>query len=115
MTTKTRPTADRSTSTTVEAAPGISRTTLAYNEQVMLCHFTLKSGAMIPLHNHAAVQAGYVISGRLKLSAADGASFVAASGSSYAFESGEYHSAEALEDAEIVECFAPMRPAYAAE
>lgn len=113
MSTKTRPTAERSTSTVVEIAPGILRTTLAYNEQVMLCHFTLKSGAAIALHNHPAVQAGYVISGRLKLSKADGTSFVAESGSAYVFESGEYHAAEALEHTELIESFSPMRPEYA--
>ena len=113
MSTKTRPTAERSTSTTIEMAPGIFRTTLAYNEQVMLCHFALERGAAIPLHNHPAVQTGYVISGRLKLSKRDGTSYVAESGSAYVFESGEYHAAEALEDAELIECFSPMRPEYA--
>ena len=115
MSTKTRRTADRSTSRTVEKVPGIMRTTLAYNEQVMLCHFMLERGAAIPLHDHPAVQAGYVISGRLKLSKDDGTSFVAESGSAYAFEPSEVHGAEALEDAEIIECFSPMRPEYADE
>ena len=115
MTVKTRPIADRRTSRTVEKVPGMLSTTLAYNEQVMLCHLTLSRGATCPLHNHPAVQAGYVISGRLKLSKDDGTSFVAESGSAYAFESGEVHGAEALEDAEIIECFSPMRPEYAAE
>ena len=33
-------------------------------------------------------------------------------GSSYVFDSMETHSAEVLEDSEVIEVFAPMRPEY---
>ena len=36
----------------IENPPGIVRRTLAYNDQAMLCHFELKKGTSIPLHDH---------------------------------------------------------------
>ena len=103
----------RTTSKAVEALPGIFRTTLAYNNETMLCHFQLKQGSAIPLHHHVAVQIGYVISGTLKFQKEDGSSFLAEAGTGYVFDSEEQHGAEALEDSEVIECFAPMRPEYA--
>lgn len=96
----------------VESSPGICRTTLSYNEEIMLCHFRLKKGARIPFHNHPAVQNGYVISGTIRFLKKDRPGFIAEAGSSYVFMSEEYHGAEVLEDAEVVECFAPLRPEY---
>ena len=110
---KTRALSDRSSSKTVENPKGVFRTTMSYNPQIMLCHFILKKGALIPLHNHEAVQNGYVIRGKAKFLRADGSSFLARSGSGYAFGPGESHGAEALEETEVVECFSPMRPEYA--
>ena len=40
----------------VENPPGILRTTLAYNAQMMLCHFKMKKGTKIPLHDHEAAR-----------------------------------------------------------
>ena len=97
----------------VENPPGIHRTTMAYNAGTMLCHFVMKAGAEIPLHNHEAAQNGYVISGRVQFRTVDGDAFVAGAGTGYAFDSNEKHGAVVLEDAEVIECFAPMRPEYA--
>ena len=108
-----RPISSRNTSKTIEKPKGIFRTTMSYNEQIMLCHFILKKGTAIPLHNHKAAQNGYVISGKLKFMRKDGDSFIAEAGTSYVFGSEEYHGAEVLEDSEVIECFSPMRPEYA--
>lgn len=97
---------------TVEGPEGIFRTTLSYNPQIMLCHFNMKKGAKIPLHDHEAVQDGYVVSGKIRFQKGDGSRFVAEPGSSYVFNSHEAHGAEILEDAEVIECFAPIRPEY---
>ena len=56
---------------TVELRPGLFKTNLSYNDDTMLCYFKMKKGCVLPLHNHAAVQNGYVISGRLKYQLAD--------------------------------------------
>jgi quercetin dioxygenase-like cupin family protein len=102
----------KETGTTVEMLPGIYRTTMSYNERIMLCHYIMKKGAKVPLHNHDALQNGYVISGKLKLISEDGSSFIADSGTGYLFDSNEPHGAEVLEDSELVECFSPMRTEY---
>jgi len=98
--------------TTVENPPGIYRTTMAYNDQTMLCHFQMKAGAQIPLHHHPAVQNGYVIRGRVRFLREDGSSFLAEAGSGYVFGPDEPHGATVLDDAEVIECFAPKRPEY---
>ena len=100
-------------SITRENPHGIHRTTLAYNEETMLCHFRMKTGAAIPLHEHVAVQNGYLISGRVRFKFADGSEFIAEPGTSYAFDSHQQHGAEVLEDSEVIEVFSPMRPEYA--
>ena len=97
----------------VENPKGIHRTTLAFNKETMLCHFVMKKGAVIPLHNHEAVQNGYVFSGKVQFRNSGGDLFLAESGSGYTFAGSEEHGAEVIEDAEVVECFAPMRPEYA--
>ncbi|MBT3275262.1 MAG: cupin domain-containing protein [Spirochaetales bacterium] len=98
----------------VESPEGIARTTVAYATDTMLCHFKMKKGASIPLHHHPAAQTGYIISGKVKFKTGDGSStFIAGPGCGYAFESEEPHGAEVLEDSEVLEVFAPMRPEYA--
>ena len=96
----------------VEKPAGILRTTLSYHDQSMLCHFRLTRGSAIPLHNHEAVQHGYVLKGRLRFLLSEGRSFIATPGSSYAFDPWEHHGAEAMEDSEVLEFFAPIRPEY---
>ncbi|HHX01977.1 MAG TPA: cupin domain-containing protein [Firmicutes bacterium] len=96
----------------VEMMPGIFRTTLAYNDQLMLCHFQMKKGAKIPLHSHEAVQNGYVIKGKVRFFTKDGRDIIVEPGSSYVFDSYEEHGSEVLEDTELIESFTPMRPEY---
>ena len=104
----------------VEVRPGLVKTNLSYNDGTMMCHFVMKKGAKIEVHNHAAIQNGYVISGRLKYELADENKNVYEAGEigpggGYVWDSMEFHSTEALEDTEFVEFFAPMRPEYIAE
>jgi quercetin dioxygenase-like cupin family protein len=96
----------------VEGPPGIHRTTIAYNDALMLCHFHLEKGVEIPFHSHAAVQNGYLISGRLVLKWPSGRQFIAEPGSGWCFASNEMHGAAALEECEAIECFNPARPEY---
>ncbi len=97
----------------VENPKGIFRTTLSFNPESMLCHFRMNKGSEVPLHNHAAVQHGYVIRGRLRFLLNEGKSFIAEPGCSYVFDSWEHHGAQILEDSEVMEFFVPMRPEYA--
>lgn len=103
-----------------EMRPGLVKTNLSYNDELMMCHFLMKKGSTLELHNHAAVQNGFVVAGRLKYEIADSdrnilkTGFLDA-GSGYVWESLEYHSTEALEDTEFIECFSPIRPEYILE
>ena len=105
--------ARRQSTRAVENPPGIFRTALAWNAQTMLCHFRMTAGAKIPLHHHPAAQNGYVVSGRLRFQRGDGTSFEATSGVGYCFGPEEPHGADVIEESEVIECFAPMRPEYA--
>ncbi len=96
----------------VEMFPGFFRTTLTYNDELMLCHFRLNKGATIPLHNHQPVQNGYLIKGKVELLSEDGTSRIIEAGTSYVFDSNQIHGALALEDSEYVETFYPVRPEY---
>ena len=96
----------------VEVFPGIFRKTMSYAAEAMLCHFLMKKGAKVPPHSHVAAQVGYVVSGSVRFSFGDGRSAVMNPGSSYPFDSMETHSAEVLDEAEVIECFSPMRQEY---
>jgi len=97
----------------VENPSGVLRTTLAFNDATMMCHFFIKKGAVIPLHNHKAVQNGYVVKGKLQFFKNEGPAFIADAGSGYLFEKYEFHGVEAMENSEVVECFSPARREYA--
>jgi quercetin dioxygenase-like cupin family protein len=107
-----RETVRKSETATVENPLGIFRTTIAYNEQLMLCHFFLRKDVRIPFHAHAASQNGYLISGKLRMLWETGQQFIAEPGSGWCFDSNVRHGAEAIEDCEAIECFAPIRPEY---
>ena len=107
-----KPAASLADCTEREVLPGVTRTTLAYIDEAMICHFTLKKGVKIPLHTHAAVQAGYVIRGKIHFIRGNGTEFFAVPGCGYAFSPNEKHEARVLEDTTVIEFFTPMRPEY---
>jgi quercetin dioxygenase-like cupin family protein len=110
-----RPTARIDESEQVESPPGVLRTTLAYNDTLMLCHFRLAKGGNVPFHSHSAAQNGFLIRGRLLVKWESGREFMAEPGSSWCFESNVRHGAEAIEESEAVECFSPVRQEYIAK
>lgn len=96
-----------------ESPEGVVRATLAYNDEAMLCHFTLKKGAHIPLHSHRATQIGYIVKGNLRfLSDSPEKAFEAKTGDSYVFSAHVEHGAVAIEDSQYVEVFVPVREEY---
>ena len=90
---------------------GIFRKTLAYNDTVMLCQFTLEKDAEIPLHDHVAHQIGYIVSGKINF-ITETREFIANAGDSYVFDSHKKHGAKILETAEVIEIFSPTREDY---
>jgi len=112
MSVSQKPTAYKANCVETEVMPGVYRTTLAYIDEAMICHFRLKKGTDIPLHNHAAVQAGYVVSGKIHFTRGDRSEFIAEPGCGYAFSPDEKHEARILEDTTVIEFFTPSRPEY---
>ncbi len=99
----------------VEMLDGIFRKTLAFNKEVMICHFLLKKDISLPLHNHEASQAGFVLRGKIRFDIEINEkieNFVAKKGDSYIFNSNQKHGAFILEEAEVIEAFSPYREEY---
>ena len=96
----------------VKVKAGLTRTTLSFNDSLMICKFKEDKGTAIELHNHEAAQNGYVLRGKIKFFLEDGTEFIAEPGSAYVFGSMEPHGSIALEDTVIIESFSPMRPEY---
>jgi len=95
----------------VKAIDGIYRQTLAYNDDVQLCVFTLEKGAKVPMHNHKEHQIGYILEGKIKFITKD-REFIAIEGDSYVFDGNEDHGAELLETTKLIEIFSPTREDY---
>ena len=92
-------------------AEGIQLTTVAYGDKTLMGRFNLRKGAKIPSHSHPHEQTGMMLSGKLRFTV-DGIERVVETGDSWCFKADVEHSAEALEDAEIVEVFSPLREDY---
>ncbi|HME50754.1 MAG TPA: cupin domain-containing protein [Candidatus Lokiarchaeia archaeon] len=97
----------------IEQVPGIARKTMCYNDEAQLCHFDMKKGSIIELHQHDAAQIGYVIKGRIEFwtDTKDNKTIVGP-GDSYIFPGNVVHGAFLIKDSEVVECFAPTREEY---
>ncbi|KKM66304.1 hypothetical protein LCGC14_1482510, partial [marine sediment metagenome] len=87
-----------------ETLKGVYRRTMVFNENIMLCHFTLKKDAEIPLHHHKESQVGYVLHGKIKFITEDG-ELIVKKGDSYIFEPDERHGATILENSEVIDIF----------
>ena len=95
----------------VEMLPGLVRRTLVSDDRLMICRFDLEKGVEIPGHSHSQDQAGYVVSGRIRVSV-EGESSDLEPGDSYSAPSGAVHSAIALERSVVVDTFSPPREDY---
>lgn len=95
----------------VEMLPGLIRRTLVSDDKLMICRFDLEKGVQIPAHSHPQNQAGYVVSGKIRVSV-QGESSDLGPGDSYSAPSGAMHSATALERTVVVDTFSPPREDY---
>jgi quercetin dioxygenase-like cupin family protein len=91
--------------------PGITMKPLAHGDHTLLCEFHLKQGALIPAHQHAQEQTGYLVHGSLRFFGDEG-EMVVEPGCSWSFKGGVAHGAEALVDSVVIEVFSPVREDY---
>lgn len=90
---------------------GINLTTLVYGDKTLMAQFTLAKGSAIPTHSHPHEQTGIMVSGQLRF-IIDGETMDVEPGDSWCLPGGVEHSAEALEDAVVIEVFSPVREDY---
>jgi quercetin dioxygenase-like cupin family protein len=95
----------------VEMAEGIRRRTLAHGDKTVLCEFSFKKGAVIPVHRHLYEQTGYLISGKL-LFTINGDEHEVNPGDGWCIKANVEHSAQIQEDTVLVEVFSPVREDY---
>ena len=95
----------------VEMVPGVWRRTLTYGEQVMIVHFILEEGAVVPSHSHPNEQVGYVVEGEMEMTIA-GESHCLQAGDSYLAPANVEHSARAVQRTVALDAFAPPRGDY---
>lgn len=94
-------------------ADGIRMKCLVHGVRTSLCEFRLAAGSSLPLHHHPHEQTGYVVSGRIRMTAGDEV-FEAGPGDSWCIPGDLPHRADVLTDAVIVEVFSPVREDYLA-
>ena len=99
------------TSASRETLPGIILEPLAWGERASMTKFHLAQGSSIPLHSHPHEQIGCLVSGHVTFLVGDD-EIDTVPGDSWAFAGGEPHGVKVLEDAIIIEVFAPVREEY---
>lgn len=95
----------------VEMLEGIFRRTLGTTESNMLVEITLNKDAVVPMHSHPNEQVGIVVSGEIEMTVG-GEVRVCVPGESYAIPGDVEHTARAVSDCVVIDCFSPPREDY---
>lgn len=98
----------------IEMLPGIHRRTMGTTDEAMLCEFFLQRESLVPPHSHKNDQVGYVVYGQVEMTVGD-VVMLLNPGDSYAIPGGIVHSARAVVDSLIIDCFSPPRDDYRTE
>ncbi len=94
-----------------EMMPGLCRRTLVTGKSMMVCECTFDFGVQVPTHSHPHEQAGYVVSGKIRI-IIDGESSDLGPGDSYYVLSNVPHSALTFEPSVVIDVFSPPREDY---
>lgn len=95
----------------VEMREGVVRRTLVFSDRMLLSYWQLDAGIQLGEHDHPFEQAGFVISGRLRI-VVDGKPTDLHPGSSYLIPMNVKHDIIALEEVELLDVFSPLREEY---
>lgn len=95
----------------VEAMPGIFRRVLS-GENVMLSLVHAKAGAKVGNHHHEAEQVSWIIKGKMRVSTEHDEKRIITAGDVWVIPGNAVHSAEYIEDTEMLEGFSPIRLEY---
>ncbi|HNZ20080.1 MAG: cupin domain-containing protein [Candidatus Hydrogenedentes bacterium] len=97
-----------------EALPGIRIKTITWGARTLTAEFRMTAGASLPRHAHVHEQAGFLVSGHIRLAIGD-ATYDVHPGDAWAIRGDVEHAAEILEDTIAVEVFSPVREDYLPE
>jgi quercetin dioxygenase-like cupin family protein len=97
--------------TPVEMVPGVYRRTMSYSGRLMITHFTLLEGAVVPPHHHPHDQISFVIEGEVEFTV-DGQVQVLRTGESLLLPGNVEHGARAVRRTIVLDTFAPPREDY---
>ena len=84
--------------------PDVQFRTLATGSDTLITSLRFARGATAPLHRHESTQAGYVLSGRVRITTPD-EQYVAEAGESYVIPANTPHQIRALVDTTVVDTF----------
>ena len=82
--------------------------TISHSEQATYCHFTITDGAILPEHSHFHEQWCHVLEGQLEFDI-NGEKMILRSGMTAFIPSNMPHSAKALTECKVLDCFTPVR------
>ena len=88
---------------------GVQRKVLLYGDKMIMTEFKLTAGSIVPEHKHPHEQIGYVVTGRIRMNVKGEQPFETGHGGAWSIPGDKLHSADALEDAVVVEVFHPLR------
>lgn len=92
----------------VEAAEGVTRRVLSYDDGVMCVENVFETGAVGALHSHPHTQLTYIVSGRFRFTVGEETMEVSA-GDTLLKKNGIPHGCVALEGGVMLDFFTPMR------
>lgn len=90
---------------------GVSFELLSYGKNSMVTKMNYKQGNNVPFHNHPNEQAGYIISGIIRLQFED-FDEILQSGDSYVIPENVEHSLKVIEAGVVIDVFTPPREDY---
>jgi quercetin dioxygenase-like cupin family protein len=91
----------------IQVWDGISGT-IAHSDQATYCRFTIENGSVLPEHSHFHEQWCHVLEGELEFDIA-GEKMILTSGMTAFIPSNRPHSAVALTECRVLDCFTPVR------
>lgn len=90
---------------------GVDFELLARGKKSMVTKMNYKIGENVPFHSHPNEQAGYVISGKIRIQFA-GIDQILTAGDSYVIPENVEHRVEVIEAGEVLDVFTPPREDY---
>ncbi len=90
---------------------GVNFELLASGQKSMITKMNYKKGDKVPIHNHPNEQAGFVISGKIRIQFKT-FDQILTTGDSYVIAENINHSVEVIEAGEVIDIFTPPREEY---